>query len=112
MSNEYHPIIKCPRCDGSGRVVLNGLLATTLALVSFQSEGVTVSEAWQRNLTAWPSSKIKITAMNNRLEELRKLGLVDRVRDERAWRYFVVKSKRKTKTAAVSTPCLPESTCS
>ena len=97
VSNEYHPIIKCPRCDGSGRVVLNGLLATTLALVSFQSEGVTVNEAWRRNLTAWPSSNIKITAINNRLEELRRLGLVDRKKEGRAWRYFVIKPSNQRK---------------
>lgn len=34
-------------------------------------------------------------AMNNRMEQLRRSGLLDRVRDGRHWRYFKIKPSKE-----------------
>ena len=79
--------MKCPKCkrDGAdpGRV-LPGELRRTLRFVKLNP--ATSAPYLAREFTG----EAGYTAVNNRLERLRKLGLVLRERDGRAWRYYVV----------------------
>lgn len=80
------PKIKCPKC-GVGRIELKKAfpeLARTLAYLIECGGGYSAPEM----LDWFPG--ITTTAINNRLEELRKDGLVRRKRDGRCWRYWPV----------------------
>jgi len=74
--------IPCPKCNGSGRVFLPCLLN---AVRQRLRGGRTAPEL----LDQFPG--VGVTALNNRLEKLRALGLVTRKREGRAWRYWAAK---------------------
>jgi hypothetical protein len=86
-------IVKCEKCNGSGKVPLDPALEETFKLFTrvHQHGGVfwTVQEAF--NSLFFPNSNFTVTAINNRLEKLRKLGLIERRRNGRAWEYFKTK---------------------
>lgn len=75
------PQIECPKCSGEGRIALTDALFETLAALS-RGKSLSASEA--RHLVL---SVVTTSAMNNRLEELRTLGLVKRVRCGKVWKY-------------------------
>jgi hypothetical protein len=77
-------IICCPKCRGEGRISLSEAfapLAETLALLR-EHGPMTANE-----LQPMVSKKILITGINNRLEDLRSLGLVSREKRSREWLY-------------------------
>lgn len=84
------PTVTCPKCNGSGKVDLDGVLAATLEIVRL-SKGADVFQVH----SAVPD-KVSVTAINNRLEDLRRLGLVFRNRVGRRWIYHYTKLKPKT----------------
>jgi len=74
------PSILCPSCSGSGRSPLPEHLAETFALIP--RRGSTCAEKLHDQLPGASPN-----AQNNRLEKLRALGLVSRVRDGKRWKY-------------------------
>jgi len=77
--------MKCLTCKRDGAhpvIVLSGKLWRTFQLC----HGNTAPE-----ISRMFVDEVGYTACNNRLERLRKLGLVRRERDGRAWRYFAIK---------------------
>jgi hypothetical protein len=76
------PKICCPKCNGSGHVDLYPDLLETLKLV--RTLKLPTASAIKPRLT---NQQMSVTAVNNRLEDLRKLGLVDRTRQGRQWVY-------------------------
>lgn len=74
-----HPTMPCPACDGDGFVPLPPHLWRTL--IALRREGpMTVAEVRERIPERPP---VGHTAINNRLEALRRTGLVTRRRLER-----------------------------
>lgn len=81
------PTVACAHCDGTGRVPLVPSLAMTL--IRLRAMGPTRPGALARSLGTGS------TAMNNRLEKLRALGLVTRERHpQRGWIYAPCKGDR------------------
>jgi len=79
------PKLPCPKCDGTGKIPLPEPLLETLTFVrAAKNGGVTASEA---HAGLYPESIMGITAFNNRLEELRSIGLVERTRCGKTWKY-------------------------
>lgn len=77
------PLVPCSRCEGCGKVELPYELWQTLQLVA-RNRSVTAIEV-HRLLRMGGSST---TAANNRLEDLRRLGLLERFRGAgRCWHY-------------------------
>jgi len=70
----------CPTCNGHGESPLPEHLAETFALIP--KRGSTCAEALHEQLPGASPN-----AQNNRLEKLRALGLVSRVRDGKRWKY-------------------------
>lgn len=66
-------MIPCPRCLGSGRVHLEAILFQTLRAVIEADDWITATELAGR--IGWDGS---LSAINNRLRELQRLGLVER----------------------------------
>ena len=81
---EKIPSICCPTCGGRGTTKLEGtLLKTFLEVRRFHSLSAV-------ELHSLPTSEhVSITAINNRLEDLRQLGLLDRIRNGRRWVYSI-----------------------
>lgn len=77
--------IKCPKCRGTGRADLTYELQNTLDVVRMLKTAT--SEKIAERLK-WPGSP---TAINNRLDNLLKLGLVTRVRTGKWFAYSVAK---------------------
>lgn len=74
------PLVKCPECAGIGEVPLKPeLLETLLALPRAGMHAAEVAAVLKSNNTT--------NAMNNRLEDLRALGLVKRTRRAKFWIY-------------------------
>lgn len=71
--------IKCPRCEGEGKVPLPEHLSEALKAVP--SKGVTYVE----NVAA--KLDIKPSAASNRLVDLLLMGLLKREREGKYWRY-------------------------
>lgn len=89
------PEVPCPHCNGRGTVVLSGVHADTLALVRKQP-GLNGAQ-----LAA--IAKCKATAMNNRLQYLRKFGLVgcDEYGREKLWAVVQNAEVKKQKKRSV-----------
>lgn len=82
MKTPTEPTRKCGACDGTGRVTLPVSLLEILSLLS-NREALTATQL--RRLT---KADVGVTAINNRLEELRSLGLLTRKRFAgRGWKY-------------------------
>lgn len=79
------PITPCQNCQGSGKAPLSRFLFATLSLFA-RGATLTAEQVHARQGLA----EVR-TAANNRLENLRKLGLIDRSRDGRAYHYFLTK---------------------
>lgn len=79
--------ITCPKCRGIGEIALPKKLEATLSAVR---DGAHTTEALTESLP-----KVKRTAQNNRLEALRKLGLLEREKDGKAWIYRPLKNGKK-----------------
>ncbi len=79
--------MKCPKCKRDGASedrVLPGELWRTLRMVNrYPGRSASI-------LADVFGNEVGYTAVNNRLERLRKLGLVRRERDGRAWMYYAV----------------------
>ncbi len=76
------PVARCPKCAGSGTVTLPPQLAATLAAIGKQ--GATARELHAAH-GGWG-----VSCWNNRLETLKRRGMVRRERDSRWFRYFRV----------------------
>ncbi len=76
------PTITCPKCRGLGDVYLGGELWSVLQLFLHSRRLSSVDVMAILKLDAHP------TAINNRLEDLRGLGFLERVRSGRRWMYF------------------------
>lgn len=85
------PVIKCNKCGGCGRVPLSPELKETLKALRADKDW-TVAEVF--SVLNFPGRKFSITAINNRLEDLRKLGLATRKRNGRG---FLYSAKPQTK---------------
>lgn len=87
MKAETCPIIQCRKCHGTGKVALPLALLETLRAVP--RDGIT---SYELNISHFPA--LTPNAQNNRLEELRELGFVTRIREGRFWRYVRAKAVR------------------
>lgn len=76
--------IKCAACNGTGKQRLPEALERTIRLFK-PKKRITASEAHE--LLA--EHQITVAAVNNRLEDLRKLGLLNRKRDGKSYLYFL-----------------------
>lgn len=63
--------ITCHVCNGTGKEHLNPELSATLAILRRSKKPITAGEI--------PATGVGVTAINNRLNELQKLGLAERV---------------------------------
>lgn len=79
--NNSAPEIDCPKCVGSGKITLNHRLADTLKLVK-KHKKVTA-----RFICELIDFRVQPSAINNRLELLRKMELVKRVRSGASYLY-------------------------
>lgn len=79
------PTFPCPKCAGVGKLALNKFLLETLQTVK-KLRGATAKEI---HFALNAGENIHTTAINNRLEDLRALGLVIRNRSEdgKSWVY-------------------------
>lgn len=78
------PMVTCMKCQGEGFVAMSDELEDTLKAV-YVCPGITAPEMLDQ------FAGVGTTALNNRLEYLRRLGFVRREARGRAWRYFPVK---------------------
>ena len=76
------PLAECPKCKGSGKIPIGSGLLDTLNIL--KAKGPKSAPDIHMILD---DDFITITAINQRLEDLRKLGLVCRVRQGRAFIY-------------------------
>lgn len=74
-------LTNCPTCQGTGKVELEGALRETLARFTSKSLRLSANDLHE------PSSGITKNAMNNRVEKLRRMGLLSRTRAGRVWIY-------------------------
>lgn len=88
IRHQKRPNIPCPNCKGQGEVCLGDELARVLWL--FTHPRIRLHAGKVLELI---KEEVSVTAMNNRLERLRKLDLLQRHRVGRAWHY----SKKATK---------------
>lgn len=77
--------IVCPTCN-TGRIKLQEVLRDTLAELR-RTPGFTAGELHER----FPG--VGVSAINNRLEDLRAQGFVRRERDGHAWRYYPIRRR-------------------
>lgn len=79
------PLVTCGHCNGAGKVHLRADMQLTLDAVEYHGEAevreVATALLWHGNQTA----------INNRLEALRRDGLLDRRRRGRYWVYRLTK---------------------
>ncbi len=68
------PMIECQRCEGTGKVPLSPELFQTLEAVK-RLGSVTAPELWLSS-----DRKTGVTAFNQRLNDLCRLGFIERVR--------------------------------
>lgn len=89
VRTEETPRIPCHHCAGSGEVELSPHLLAVL--IQVRKSG----EATASDLHASLATPILVTAFNNRLEQLRKLGfLVRDRRDGKTWVYQPAKARK------------------
>jgi hypothetical protein len=84
-----HPAIKCPQCKGTGEIPLSEPLADVLAIVH-ANPGITASDVYN-SCGDW--KEVKVTAINNRLVDLERLGFISRVRSGKEFRWSVKNGK-------------------
>lgn len=86
-------LVTCPTCKGNQVIELQGELRTTYDQLSRRWKfGATAKE-----LLPALGADIQITAVNNRLSDLLKIGMAVRKREGHSWRYNAVKQQQKTK---------------
>lgn len=78
------PMVECECCCGSGKAPLSETLWSTLRVV------VGLGKATAAQIAGLSPDRVAHTAMNNRLEHLRDLGLVERQKSGREWLYYSV----------------------
>lgn len=83
------PQITCHKCEGKGEQPLDDVLWNTLQLLS-KLKRVSAPEMYDKSPD---KSFIVPSAINQRLEDLRRLDLVDREREGKVWKYFVKEQK-------------------
>lgn len=79
------PSVQCRKCEGKGEQPLDDVLWNTLQLLA-KLKRASAPEMYEK---APDKSFLVPSAINQRLEDLRKLNLVDRVREGKVWKYFV-----------------------
>lgn len=82
--SDRRPNIECPKCGGCGIVPMGDEAFAVLKTLS-NLRGVTATQV--SNRIGW---KFHPTAINNRLEELRRLNFARREKRGRSWVYFRV----------------------
>lgn len=82
---------RCPKCNGTGKIPLSDVLQATLGAVSVNGT-TTAPELYK--YCDWDG--VGVTALNNRLEDLWKLGILERKRTHggRGWTYYVPRRKK------------------
>jgi hypothetical protein len=80
--------VQCPKCQGAGMVNFRAEFPRHADALDYLREagGCTANELWQSAATGHYATRT-ITAMNNRLEDLREWGMVYRWREGRGWIY-------------------------
>lgn len=79
------PTIECPQCGGTGKAKLSPILSDTLALVKgVGKKGATAADIWVKSGDA---EYVDITAFNNRLSKLARLGFLSVRREGKFKRY-------------------------
>ena len=78
----------CPKCAGTGRVDLTEALRAVLDFVR-ESGGCSAAQVHAALNPARSPYRFHPTAFNNRLEELRAAGLVERERFGKSWLYRI-----------------------
>ncbi len=81
--------INCPTCAGTGKTTMGDELHETL--VAVRSMRSATSMQLLEQLQRQDRTHIGLTACNNRLEELRTLGLLQRHKQGRCWVYTPTK---------------------
>ena len=79
----------CPKCKGAGQIPLSDVLLATLIELR-RTPGFTASEFIDR----FPG--VGVTAINNRLEDLRGAGYARRERNGHTWRYYPTRPTKRT----------------
>lgn len=73
--------VTCFKCKGTGKIKMSMKLSETMKRFTHASTRLT-------SLDLAEGEESTVTAFNNRLEELRALGFLDRQRNGRLWEYF------------------------
>lgn len=83
----------CPQCKGEGEIPLSEVLQCTLGAIDALGGSATAPQLYE--VAGWGG--VGVSALNNRLEDLRKAGFVDRKRTHggKGWTYFLLRGKRK-----------------
>ncbi len=76
------PLIDCDKCEGKGKVEMSPEMVATLAALKF-SPGRTAAELLQIL-----EHHVSVNAINNRLEDLRRMGFAERERHGKFWKYY------------------------
>lgn len=79
--SDMKPTIQCPTCSGTGRAPLQEALQETLDVLP--RRGTFTAGAIHEKIPG----TVTINAVNNRLEDLRALGILKRERNGRFWSY-------------------------
>ncbi len=85
------PKTQCPTCKGSGEIFISDALSATLDAVKTNGDS-SAPDLFR----AFEWDGIKVCALNNRLEDLRKIGILDRKRTHggKGWTYFLARRKK------------------
>jgi DNA-binding transcriptional ArsR family regulator len=83
------PVIDCGKCGGKGKTPLDDTRWKTLQLLA-RLKRASAPELYEQS---GEKDHIGPSALNQRLEDLRKLGLVDREREGSSWTYFPKEQK-------------------
>lgn len=75
------PSVKCPTCGGSGRTTLSDTMLKTFRVVK------QLRKASAPDVLGKMPDEVSVSAINNRLEDLRKLGLIKRKRVGKLYEY-------------------------
>ena len=91
------PYIQCPQCLGHGEIPMPDGLADVLDIVRQHMKGVDNGVKSDEVQAICKDSKtVKLTAINNRLTHLERLGFIKRISKEgKWWRWEAVPQKAK-----------------
>lgn len=78
------PSVTCSQCDGAGKHQISDELFEVYAAA--QTEAYVTAVMLHKTI----GKNFTVTAMNNRLEELREHALLTRIRVGHTWRYYKV----------------------